>query len=36
MATSVFRVGVDDGGLSAFFPPAEDFIMAPNGSFVGE
>jgi hypothetical protein len=27
---------VDDGGLSAIFPKSDDFIMAPDGSFVGE
>ena len=27
---------IDDGGLSAWFPLSEDFIMAPDGSFVGE
>ena len=28
--------GVDDGGWSAFSPLGEDFIMAPDGSFVVE
>ncbi len=28
--------GVDDGGWSAFSPPCDDFIVAPDGSFVGE
>ncbi len=27
---------VDDGGWRAFKPLAEDFIMAPNGEFIGE
>jgi len=27
---------VDDGGLRAFDPLTEDFIMAPDGSIVGE
>ncbi len=27
---------VDDGGLRAFFPPTESFIVTPDGSFVGE
>jgi hypothetical protein len=26
----------DDGGLRAFVPLTESFIMAPNGTFVGE
>ncbi len=29
-------VMVDDGGLSAMRPLVRDFIMAPDGSFVGE
>jgi hypothetical protein len=29
-------VGVDDGAWRAFMPLTEDFIMAPDGSFVGE
>jgi hypothetical protein len=29
-------VMVDDGGLSAFKPWCRDFIIAPDGSFVGE
>jgi len=29
-------VSIDDGGWRAFFPTTESFIMAPNGSFVGE
>lgn len=28
--------GVDDGGWSAFSPLSDDFVMAPDGSFVGE
>ena len=27
---------IDDGGLRAFAPLSDDFIMAPDGSFVGE
>ena len=27
---------VDDGGWRAFKPLCEDFILAPNGAFVGE
>lgn len=27
---------VDDGGWRAFIPLTDDFIMAPNGEFVGE
>jgi len=27
---------IDDAGLSAFFPVPDDFIMAPDGGFVGE
>ena len=29
-------VSIDDGGWRAFFPTTESFIMAPDGSFVGE
>jgi hypothetical protein len=29
-------VAVDDGGWRAFLPLSEDFIVAPDGSFVGE
>jgi hypothetical protein len=29
-------VEIDDGGRSAFHPLAVDFIMAPDGRFVGE
>ena len=28
--------GIDDGGLRAFAPLTDDFIMAPDGTFVGE
>jgi hypothetical protein len=27
---------IDDGGFRAFRPHTEDFIMAPDGSFIGE
>ena len=27
---------IDDGGFRAFFPLTNDFILAPDGSFVGE
>jgi hypothetical protein len=27
---------IDDGGWRAFIPLCEDFIMAPDGTFVGE
>ncbi|MDT5123071.1 MAG: hypothetical protein QOC96_2553 [Acidobacteriota bacterium] len=27
---------IDGGGISAFSPLCDDFIMAPDGSFVGE
>ena len=27
---------IDDGGLRAFFPLCDSFIMAPDGTFVGE
>jgi hypothetical protein len=27
---------IDDGGWRALKPPCDDFIMAPDGSFVGE
>ncbi len=27
---------IDDGGWSAFSPLSDDFVMAPDGSFVGE
>jgi hypothetical protein len=29
-------VSVDDGGLSAFTPLTGDFIISPDGSFIGE
>jgi hypothetical protein len=29
-------VAVDDGGLRAFAPLTTDFIIAPDGTFVGE
>ena len=29
-------VSVDDGGVSAFSPLTESFIITPEGSFVGE
>ena len=29
-------VAVDDGGVSAFKPLTDSFILAPDGSFVGE
>lgn len=34
----VLRVmgGIDDGGLSAFSPMTDSFLMAPDGTFVGE
>ena len=28
--------GIDDGGLRAFFPLCQDFIVSPGGRFVGE
>ncbi len=28
--------GTDDGGLRAFCPLCQDFIMSPDGRFVGE
>ena len=27
---------IDDGGFRAFVPLTDDFILAPDGSFVGE
>ena len=27
---------IDDGGLRAFVPLTDDFIMAPSGTFIGE
>ena len=29
-------LSIDDGGLRAFAPMMDDFIVAPDGSFVGE
>jgi len=29
-------VAVDDGGMYAFKPLTDSFILAPDGSFVGE
>jgi hypothetical protein len=29
-------VAVDDGGLRALMPLTRSFIIAPNGSFIGE
>ena len=29
-------LSIDDGGLRAFYPMTEDFIMSPSGTFVGE
>ncbi|HKO61409.1 MAG TPA: hypothetical protein VJV03_09635 [Pyrinomonadaceae bacterium] len=36
--TSTLRVSgaIDDGGLRAFSPLCDDFLIAPDGSFVGE
>ena len=28
--------GIDDGGLRAFMPLCDDFIISPDGRFVGE
>ena len=35
---STLRVSgtIDDGGLRAFSPLCDDFLIAPDGSFVGE
>ena len=30
------RAVIDDGGIRAFFPMMEDFLIAPDGRFVGE
>lgn len=27
---------IDDGGIRAFYPLSDDFIISPDGSFVGE
>lgn len=37
-AKRTLRVGaaIDDGGWSSMFPVCDDFIMRPDGSFVGE
>jgi hypothetical protein len=37
-STSNLRVvgAIDDGGRRAFKPMTDDFIMAPDGTFVGE
>lgn len=29
-------LAIDDGGLRAFVPMTDSFIVAPDGSFVGE
>lgn len=29
-------VGIDDGGLRAFMPLTDSFIVAPDGTFIGE
>ena len=29
-------VSIDDGGIRAFMPMTADFIIAPDGSFIGE
>ena len=28
--------GIDDGGIRSLFPLTNDFILAPDGTFVGE
>jgi len=28
--------GIDDGGLRAFVPLTDDFILSPSGEFIGE
>lgn len=30
------RTAIDDGGWRAYIPMTDDFIKAPDGSFVGE
>jgi hypothetical protein len=30
------RVAVDDGGVRVFMPLCEDFLIAPNGSFIDD
>ena len=34
----VLRVSaaIDDGGIRAYFPMTDDFLIAPSGKFVGE
>jgi len=27
---------IDDGGIRAFFPKSNDFILSPEGNFIGE
>ena len=34
--TLLVLAAIDDGGWSAFSPLCDDFIIAPDGSFVGE
>lgn len=29
-------VGVDDGGWRAFYPLTDSFIIAPDGTYIGE
>jgi hypothetical protein len=30
------RTAIDDGGIRAYVPMIEDFLIAPDGCFVGE
>jgi hypothetical protein len=30
------RAAIDDGGIRAYMPMIEDFLIAPDGRFVGE
>ena len=30
------RAGIDDGGIRAYYPRVEDFLITPDGGFVGE
>ncbi len=30
------RAAIDDGGIRAYVPMIEDFLIAPDGRFVGE
>jgi hypothetical protein len=30
------RAAIDDGGIRAYMPMIEDFLIAPDGTFVGE